>query len=548
MKKIVSRMLAACFCLFVLFLINPAERVLAAGSLQEATEIPLSGSLNGAITETNSGDYYKITVGSDSSVELDIQFISYMQWVYFKVYNSEGGEILSRNPLWNSNIKQITCDHTLYLDPGVYYIGVIQDGSRTGNYSLSLAYTKLNNIDTTYDSVIANARPISTSQSFTGVLSSTESSDVYKIDVTSPGILKSTFKAYMYRAYIKLLDADGNELFSREPYWNENIGYSVNDYEFPLEKGTYYIQVYSASYDGKYSFDNIFETVNTKETWGNGEIQTADSIQPNQWITGLMSYGESSDVYKVYVSGGIDVDLKLKAYMPYVYLKIYDANGNEIFSRSPYWNQNIGYSNNTYTVTLSSGTYYVQLKQYSGYKGKYKFMVQQKGKIADVSVSSVSNKTYTGKAIKPSVTVTHNGNRLAEDVDYTVSYKNNTKIGTAKVTIKGKGNYTGSKTVKFKIVPKKVTINTAKNTGKSAATVTWKKDSSVSGYEIFRSTKKSSGYKKVKTISKNSTVKFKDTTLKKGKTYYYKVRSYKTVNGNKVYGAYSSVKSVKVKK
>ena len=60
--------------------------------------------------------------------------------------------------------------------------------------------------------------------------------------------------------------------------------------------------------------------------------------------------------------------------------------------------------------------------------------------------------TYDGKAKKPSVTVKLNGKKLSVNQDYTVSYSNNTKAGTAKVTVTGKGSYTGSKSVSFKIV------------------------------------------------------------------------------------------------
>lgn len=58
--------------------------------------------------------------------------------------------------------------------------------------------------------------------------------------------------------------------------------------------------------------------------------------------------------------------------------------------------------------------------------------------------------TYTGKAIKPTVRV-YDGETLLTNKSYSVSYKNNTKVGTASVIIKGKGNYTGSYTMTFNI-------------------------------------------------------------------------------------------------
>ena len=61
-------------------------------------------------------------------------------------------------------------------------------------------------------------------------------------------------------------------------------------------------------------------------------------------------------------------------------------------------------------------------------------------------------------------------------------------------------------------------------------------------------TKKNGKYKAVKTIKKAKTVTFTDTKLKKGTTYYYKVKAYKKVNGKKALGQFSTVKSVKIKK
>lgn len=83
--------------------------------------------------------------------------------------------------------------------------------------------------------------------------------------------------------------------------------------------------------------------------------------------------------------------------------------------------------------------------------------------------------------------------------------------------------------------------------GKRKATVKWSKISGASGYQIYRSTKKSSGFKKVKTVTKGKTVSYTNKKLKKGKYYYFKVRAYRTVSGKKVYSAFSSVKRVKIK-
>ncbi len=82
---------------------------------------------------------------------------------------------------------------------------------------------------------------------------------------------------------------------------------------------------------------------------------------------------------------------------------------------------------------------------------------------------------------------------------------------------------------------------TVKSASYNSAKLSWKKVGAAKKYIVYRSTKKSSGYKAVKTITKNSTVSFTDAKLTCGKTYYYKVAS---VNGSKK--KYSSVKSVKI--
>ena len=99
-------------------------------------------------------------------------------------------------------------------------------------------------------------------------------------------------------------------------------------------------------------------------------------------------------------------------------------------------------------------------------------------------------------------------------------------------------------------VPDKTTISKAVKSSSTSVKVTWKKaaaSSACSGYQVVLAT--NSGFtKNVKkvVVSGRSTVTKKVTGLTKGKTYYVKVRAYKTVNGVKVYGSYSAVKKVKL--
>ena len=121
---------------------------------------------------------------------------------------------------------------------------------------------------------------------------------------------------------------------------------------------------------------------------------------------------------------------------------------------------------------------------------------------------------------------TLNGKTVAS-TNYSVTYKNNTKVGVATVVISGKGAYTGSVTKKFKINPKSVALSSLK-ARKKAVQVKWKKSSmKVSGYQVSYSTSKS--FKKAKTTSVKYTKSVKSKTVKKLKSkkkYYVRVRTY----------------------
>ena len=115
---------------------------------------------------------------------------------------------------------------------------------------------------------------------------------------------------------------------------------------------------------------------------------------------------------------------------------------------------------------------------------------------------------------------------------------NNTNNGT-------NGNQNpGTQTVSKPAKVTKLTVSSKKK----KAFLKWKKNSKATGYEIYRATKKNGKYKKIRTIKKAAAATFTDSKVKKGKTYYYKVRAYKTVKGNKANGKFSAVRKVKIKK
>ncbi len=200
----------------------------------------------------------------------------------------------------------------------------------------------------------------------------------------------------------------------------------------------------------------------------------------------------------------------------------------------------------SYANNINPGKATITITGVGNYTGTIKktFAITAKSISGMTAKLSTTTYTYNGKAKKPSVTLKHGTKVLVLNKDYTVSYVANINPGKATVILKGKGNYTGTlkKTYAIKMATPKLSLTA----GKKKATIKWRKVAGASGYEVFMSTSKSGKYKGIKSANQK-TYTFTKTGLTKGKTYYFKVRTYKKVNGKKVYSAYSTIKAIKVK-
>ncbi|MCH5314792.1 MAG: fibronectin type III domain-containing protein [Eubacterium sp.] len=164
---------------------------------------------------------------------------------------------------------------------------------------------------------------------------------------------------------------------------------------------------------------------------------------------------------------------------------------------------------------------------------------------------SYTSCVYNAKQKKPTVTVKDRKGNKISSANYRVKYSNNIKPGKATVTVTFKGSkYSGSMTKTFIIKPKKITLSSVTSPKSKKLVVKWKKGANVSGYQIAysTSTKFTKSTTKYVTVSNAKTVQKTITGLKGGKKYSVKVRAYKTVDGKKKYGSWSSYKTVKVKK
>lgn len=132
--------------------------------------------------------------------------------------------------------------------------------------------------------------------------------------------------------------------------------------------------------------------------------------------------------------------------------------------------------NLTYTNNTNVGTAVVTVNGLGNYAGSSKtasFRIVTPS-VANATITTIPDQTYTGYAICPSLTVYSNNGWLREGTDYTVSYTNNVNIGTATVVIRGIGRYSGTKTVNFRITGPNL----------SNATITAIPDQLYTGYDI----------------------------------------------------------------
>ena len=167
--------------------------------------------------------------------------------------------------------------------------------------------------------------------------------------------------------------------------------------------------------------------------------------------------------------------------------------------------------------------------------------------------TSVNDVVWNGKYRKPAITVKYKTTTFKKGVDYNCWYDDNKNVGKATVCVYNAdmSPYSFYKEFNFKINPKGTTLSKLVK-AKKAITVKWKKQSTkmsksrITGYQIQLATNsKFTKNKKTVTVSGYSKVSKKITGLKAKKTYYVRIRTYKTVNGKKYYSSWSKSKNAK---
>lgn len=210
----------------------------------------------------------------------------------------------------------------------------------------------------------------------------------------------------------------------------------------------------------------------------------------------------------------------------------------------------VKYSNNVDVGTVKATI--TGINNYSGTAVKEFKITPIKFDDKKVSVSlEKSSFVYNGQSITPVVYVAYNHNYLIQNTDFTATYSNNNAPGVATVKIKGIGNYSGSISKTYIILPEKIASVSIKKSSATSAVISWSAASKVSGYEILKFDSAKNAYVHLTHVS-NSQTSYKVSSLKNSTAYYYQVRAYKTVNDKHYYGevgntVFTFIKPSKVK-
>lgn len=291
-------------------------------------------------------------------------------------------------------------------------------------------------------------------------------------------------------------------------------------------------------------------------------ITTAEAVQEANFILNIIS-GYSIDLPVVfdYEFAGVE-DGRLdsawssgklnKSKMTDITLAFCDTVKNAGYDAMVYANKSFLNTNIDHTAIENAG-YQVWLAHYTtntNYTGEYKiWQYTSDGSIPGIAnkrfdcnfmytlnIAPVPNQAYTGNEICPKLTVKNGNYTLIEGVDYTVNYKNNKQIGSAKIEVVGLDKYSRllNETVSFNIVPQAVENMRCTSTSSNSANIEWDAVNGATGY-IVQILKNGKWTNAGTFTGTKATV----TGLAVGSLNYIHIAAYTNVNGKNYVGAYN---------
>ena len=375
------------------------------------------------------------------------------------------------------------------------------------------AYAGAGSHDTT-----AKAKSYTLGTTTTGYFSSNDNIDFLKVDVPQSGRIDFTAEGTKsYYIYIYPSNATEDEVDYDYIYYNDNLGKAYRECYAYLVAGTYYFKVDGNYYNNSYTISSSFTPANESFPESldvnNNIIGNANPISLDTTYNGMLGENDDVDFYSFTVPSGTQI-INISANES-IYFSVYSMTGEEIAGRwYAYQNDSTGVASKSESVSLDAGTYCLKIEKYSR-ACFYSFSINSPHQHSYNYAYTVKS-TYTSQG--------YDVYTCSCGASYTTNYKAVKKLG--KVNLKSVSSARKKHTIK----------------------ASWDKKSGANGYQIYYSRNKN--FKKVsakKIVKGGKKTSYVGKNFTKGKKYYVKVRAYKNVNGRKVYGKWSNVKSVKCK-
>lgn len=373
----------------------------------QADVVEVNKTFYGALQTEDDSDWYQFSVPKAGKVSLTFKH-NYMEAgnTYWKatIYDSSMNELTWYN--FAGNTISDTTD-SFGIPAGTYYIKVYNYFYSSMPYNMKVSYTESVSWETEINDTYLQADNVKLGQSINAGLQSGYDVDWYKFTVPKSSYISYTFSHLC-------MQGEGNTYWKTTIYEAKNME-EVDTYDFhgdkshssnrmKLSAGVYYIKVYN------YFYSSLPYSIKLSV------YKPSVSLSKTKITTGSSAY-----------TGG------------YVRPSVSVKYGNTKLSKEK--DYVVSYSKaskvgNVVTIKISG-------------KGKYSGTVIRKVKITRKPVSQLAIKgvpflrKYTGKSIRPTVTIYNGRTKLKKERDYIVSYGQNKKKGKGTIVIKGKGNYSG---------------------------------------------------------------------------------------------------------
>jgi cell wall-associated protease len=359
----------------------------AAMAVENEQHLGFGEKVSGEINAENTSDRYVINLEESGLLEID--FSSYIDYgVNVTLEDENGTEVIDVNVQGGKPADPKKWLGSEYLEPGAYYLKINKYITYTGKYELEVNMEETNNTEKEPNDGTGQALEAELNKKVTGLISWNDSGDAFKVTLKEAGLLNIDFSSYIGNnenstlkgVNLSLENENGEEVIDEVVGGGELADptkWSGSQY---LEPGTYYLKVskYYGS-TGKYDLElNVEETNNTEIEPNNGTGQAFEA-EFNKKITGLISWNDSVDAFKVTMekAGLLKIDfssyINNNAYssLTGVYLSLEDEKGTKVIEEKISGGELADPTKWNDSQYLEPGTYYLKISKYYGSTGKY---------------------------------------------------------------------------------------------------------------------------------------------------------------------------------